>query len=134
MSKAIWQVRGKLYYRSTGELVRSKRDAAEFWELVKSHKQDADRRVAKAEAMKKVQDEERQRKGTRYRKRWLPALIEYFGDADFAREIHCKKDLLYTLATSIFDNDGHVPGDMKRLFPTVWKQALVEYSEGDHDT
>jgi hypothetical protein len=53
---------------------------------------------------------------------------------DYATNIRCKKDLLYTLATAIFDHDGHVPDEMKRLFPTIWKQALIEYSEGNHDT
>lgn len=67
---------------------------------------------------------------------WLAVVNEYYGDVVLTdpRQFTDEDALLHWMATAIFDNDGSVSGDMKKLFPQYWKKALKRYNNGQHDT
>ena len=44
-----------------------------------------------------------------------------------------EEDLLYQLATNIWDNDGEVPEEMETMFPNLWRKAVEKYERGEHD-
>jgi len=127
MKRDLWQVDGKVYYQDDGSPA-SPEDAAEFIEKHKALRKDLEIKEAASEKARKEEE-------AAFRAKWEPILEEFYGSSEFSEEICSdKKELLYWLATAIFDNDGKINDEMKKLFPDFWEEALAMYERGEHDT
>ncbi len=124
MNRDLWQVNGIVYFQDDGSLA-TKEIADEF---LKKH--------ALIKEQEEVTSKLRDKEIEDFLAKWGPKVDEYYGDPKFSKDFPKvdEEELLYWMATAIFDKDGKVTEEMKRLFPEFWEEALAMYERGEHDT
>ena len=83
-------------------------------------------------------EKDRQEEDKMWHLKYDPIMQKFWGwdDEDLSSYAKGMNDehLTYSLATSIFDNQGIVSNKMKQAFPDHWEEALKWYKNGYHDT